>query len=166
MIETFSQRFNKLLADRNLTCREFAWEEDIPLSTVNHWSRGDSVPRSHYLTILAKFFDVSIEYLMYGDRSTKRNTTTRTSCESQDQLSWISDAEEVNINIWKDKYGRNHNVRDMASSYIENCINMCERIHKETLKDIPRIMFILTYYPQYIERFEKELDIRDRYGKR
>ncbi len=59
----------------------------------------------------------------------------------------IKAMKDASRGIWYDKEGKMHNVNEMETSYIENCIRMLERNKSPFLK-------------YYGPMFEKELDKR------
>ena len=57
-------RLEELRLKQNLTMRETARQLKIPYTTYVNYEKGTREPNSEMLIILAKFFDVSIDYLI------------------------------------------------------------------------------------------------------
>jgi transcriptional regulator with XRE-family HTH domain len=66
MIQTIYSRIEVLIASRKMTKKAFC--EDVGISTGNFgdWKRGKSVPSANKLVEIAKYFDVSLDWLMTG----------------------------------------------------------------------------------------------------
>lgn len=55
-------KFERLLRERNLTPYRVSLGTGIAQSTLSDWKRGVSKPKFDKLVILAKFFNVPVEY--------------------------------------------------------------------------------------------------------
>lgn len=58
------QKIKILREKRGITQSELANRLGITRSGVNAWEMGISTPSTHYIVILAKFFNVSTDYLL------------------------------------------------------------------------------------------------------
>lgn len=63
------ERFEQLLRTKNATVYRLSKETGIPASTFSDWKTGRSTPKAEKLKKIARFFDVSIEYLLEGEDS-------------------------------------------------------------------------------------------------
>ncbi len=61
------ERIRSLREKRDMTLKEFSEYLDIPVSSINSWERGVSIPRPNYLKLLADKNDVSERWILYGD---------------------------------------------------------------------------------------------------
>ncbi|WP_067844228.1 helix-turn-helix domain-containing protein [Amphibacillus sediminis] len=61
------ERIRSLREKRDMTLKEFSEYLDIPVSSINSWERGVSIPRPNYLKLLADKNDVSESWILYGD---------------------------------------------------------------------------------------------------
>ena len=60
----FSERLKELRLEKNLTQTELAQETGISQAGIAKWETGDRNPSVDCLIILAKFFGVTIDYLV------------------------------------------------------------------------------------------------------
>lgn len=61
---SFTERFQELLAQRNITTYKISKETDIGETLLGYWRRGERVPTLENLIKLADYFDISIDYLV------------------------------------------------------------------------------------------------------
>lgn len=59
----------QLLIERNLKLSELADNLNITRQILYYWKSGRSLPKADILLKIARYFDVSIEYLMTGEDS-------------------------------------------------------------------------------------------------
>lgn len=59
----FAERLKELREDRNLSELQLAKELKISQATINRWEHGLRIPNLEMLVILAKYFNVSTDYL-------------------------------------------------------------------------------------------------------
>ena len=57
-----SIRLSELMKEKKLTCRKLAQDLNVEEKTVQKWKKGGTIRKSN-LNILAKYFDVNIDYL-------------------------------------------------------------------------------------------------------
>ena len=62
------QKFASLLLRDNVTAYQVSKETGIATSTFSDWKRGRSQPKLDKLLILAKYFNVSIEYFLEEEK--------------------------------------------------------------------------------------------------
>lgn len=65
----FSERIKELRKKNNVTQGELAEEMGITATGVSYWESGKAIPNSETLQRLAKYFNVSIDYLTGNDYS-------------------------------------------------------------------------------------------------
>lgn len=63
MKNTFAERLLALRTERNLGQIQLAKELDVGKSIISYWEQGKNEPSLSKLIAIAKFFDVSIDYL-------------------------------------------------------------------------------------------------------
>ncbi|APH06629.1 helix-turn-helix domain-containing protein [Bacillus weihaiensis] len=61
------QRVRELRKRKNMTLRELAAELEIPFTTLGNYERGDRSPDFGFVLDVAKYFNVSIDFLTKGD---------------------------------------------------------------------------------------------------
>lgn len=64
MLEIFGERLKSLREERELSKRELAKLFNVSHSTINRWESGLQAPNIIYLYQIAKFFNVSADYLI------------------------------------------------------------------------------------------------------
>lgn len=68
---SFSTKLKALMAERGLTQKAFAAEMSIAVSTLGGYAQGTSEPDFATLVRIANYFDVSTDYLLDVNSSTK-----------------------------------------------------------------------------------------------
>jgi len=63
----FVQRLKELMQTNNINSYQLAKGAGVTLSTISVWTLGKSLPSIERLSKVAKFFDVSIDYLIGMD---------------------------------------------------------------------------------------------------
>lgn len=58
------RKFEKLLAERNLTAYKVAQDTGVATATLTAWKKGKYKPKVDKLLTLAKYFDVPLEYFL------------------------------------------------------------------------------------------------------
>ncbi len=58
------ERLKELRIEQNLTQTDVAKILNVTKMAISHWEKGNSEPSIEQLKILAKYFDVSIDYLV------------------------------------------------------------------------------------------------------
>ena len=61
------KRIKALMRERRVSAKEISLETGIPQSTIAQWCNYDQEPKADALVKLAKYFSVSIEYLITGE---------------------------------------------------------------------------------------------------
>lgn len=69
-----SEKIKLLRESHNLTQASLAKTIGVTRSGVNSWEMGISVPSTHYIVELARFFDVSTDYLLGVEQSSTIST--------------------------------------------------------------------------------------------
>lgn len=59
----FAERLKELRKERNMSELQLEKVLGVSSTTINRWERGLRVPNLDSLVLLARFFDVSIDYL-------------------------------------------------------------------------------------------------------
>ena len=65
--EYFKKRVKELREKRNMSMEQLAKELNVTKSRVNMWENNGTIPRNDVLLQLAKFFEVSTDYLLGND---------------------------------------------------------------------------------------------------
>jgi len=63
-MEIFSQRLRELRKEKNLTQKELAEALDMTQRKISYYEMGGSDPSTSTLLKIAKYFDVSVDYLL------------------------------------------------------------------------------------------------------
>lgn len=71
---TFGQKIKKIRMLYGLTMQNFAKMIGVTKSCVNMWENANVIPREDVLLRLSKVLDVSIDYLLGNERTTKNET--------------------------------------------------------------------------------------------
>lgn len=64
LAELFGKRLEELLKEKNLTHEQFAEEIYVSTNTIGNWCRGKTSPSIDSVKQIAKYFDVSTDYLL------------------------------------------------------------------------------------------------------
>ena len=70
---TLGERIAKCRKDRNLSQEYVAEQLGVTRQAVSKWENNISAPDTHNLIALAKFFDVTVEYISCGNKIDERN---------------------------------------------------------------------------------------------
>ena len=69
---SFGQNIKDLMDARNLSERKLASKLDIPHKTLNEWISIGRIPRDpEQIKKLARFFEVSVHYLLFGEEDAR-----------------------------------------------------------------------------------------------
>ena len=60
----FKERLKELRREKNVTQTDISKILNVSKMAVSHWEKGNSEPSIEQLKILAKYFDVSVDYLV------------------------------------------------------------------------------------------------------
>ena len=63
-MEMFKERLKELITDKNLTFEELAKVTGLSKSALNYWENGVRIPSAQAVIILAKYFNVTTDYLL------------------------------------------------------------------------------------------------------
>lgn len=63
-------KFEKLLSDRNVTAYQVAKETGVSTATLTEWKKGTYQPKIDKIMLIAKYFDVPIEYFLEDKETT------------------------------------------------------------------------------------------------
>lgn len=61
------EKFQKLLEERGITAYKVSKETGVATATLTEWKNGTYQPKVDKLMLIAKFFDVPIEYFLTED---------------------------------------------------------------------------------------------------
>ena len=64
MINIFGKRLKELRKDNNLSMKQLSLKVGIADSCISRWENGQTIVNADQLIIFAKFFDVSVDYLV------------------------------------------------------------------------------------------------------
>lgn len=67
--DTMSGRIKGLRYKRQLTLQQASEQSGIPLTTLRYWELGKSEPKAFGLFCLSKFYKVSIDYIVFGEKT-------------------------------------------------------------------------------------------------
>lgn len=68
----FGQRLRELRQKRQLTLEQLGTEFNVTKQTVSYWEKGDRLPPLDIATALAKYYAVSLDYLVGLSDNPKR----------------------------------------------------------------------------------------------
>lgn len=60
----FSQKFDIILKERNISNYEMSKRTGISDSLIGYWRKGERVPKADNLIIISNFLEVSVDYLL------------------------------------------------------------------------------------------------------
>lgn len=60
----FTEKFNKLLEERNMTVKQLSMETGIPITTIYEWVNGRVEPSLKYVRTLNKYFKLDSGYFL------------------------------------------------------------------------------------------------------
>ena len=63
-MEEFARRLKELRKEKNITLMQLEKETGLSKSTVNDWENGKRIPNAKAIVILARFFEVTTDYLL------------------------------------------------------------------------------------------------------
>ena len=63
-MEKFTARLKELRNDKNLSQVDLAITTGLAQSSIAYWETGQRIPNAKAIIILARFFDVSTDYLL------------------------------------------------------------------------------------------------------
>ena len=63
-MEKFTSRLKELRADKHLSQAELATATGLTQGALTYWETGQRVPNAKAIIILARFFEVSTDYLL------------------------------------------------------------------------------------------------------
>lgn len=63
-MDKFSERLKELRTEANLTLKQLEEKVKISKSALSRWENNTSIVNGQQLIILAKFFNVSVDYLL------------------------------------------------------------------------------------------------------
>ena len=63
-MEKFTTRLKELRTDKNLSQADLAIATSLTQGAITYWETGQRVPNAKAIIILARFFDVSTDYLL------------------------------------------------------------------------------------------------------
>lgn len=65
ILNVFVERIKDLMIDKNIkSIAQLAIQTSIPRTTINDWFLKLKLPRLDYVIVIAKFFNVSLDYLV------------------------------------------------------------------------------------------------------
>lgn len=63
------ERFNELLKEHNVTAYKVGKDTGISTTTLSEWKNGKYTPKMDKLQKIAKYFDVSVDYLLGNEKT-------------------------------------------------------------------------------------------------
>ncbi len=64
MKNLFAERLNELLNENNISKRTLAKEIGVSAMSISDWSRGNVQPTAENIYLIAKYFNISSDYLL------------------------------------------------------------------------------------------------------
>lgn len=61
------EKFQRLLEEHDITAYKVSKETGIATATLTEWKNGTYTPKVDKLMLIAKYFDVPIEYFLTGE---------------------------------------------------------------------------------------------------
>lgn len=89
-------RFAQLLKENNMTCYRVSKETGIATATLSDWKNEKSIPKIEKLKILAKYFDVSIDWLL-GESDVRQFSKNDELSTIMDEYYKLSNTQKENI---------------------------------------------------------------------
>lgn len=73
MTETFNDRLEKLLKERNLQKKDLADAIGISANGISTWKATGTIPRADIAIKIARYLNVSVEFLVLGETGTTKD---------------------------------------------------------------------------------------------
>ena len=64
MENKFAERLKELLIENGLSQKNLAEKTELGYSTISQWINGKRQPYADYILLIAKYFDVTTDYLL------------------------------------------------------------------------------------------------------
>jgi transcriptional regulator with XRE-family HTH domain len=64
------EKFEKLLIERNVTAYQVAQKTGVATSTLTEWKKGTYTPKIDKIMLIARYFNVPIEYFLEDKETT------------------------------------------------------------------------------------------------
>ena len=58
------ERLKELRAERNLTLEQLAKKTQLSRASLSFWEKGERMPSAYVIYVLAKYYDVSADYIL------------------------------------------------------------------------------------------------------
>ncbi len=81
-MSNIGKNITKLRKEKGITQEQLAERLHVTRQAVSHWENGKTNPDIDILTTLAEYFEVSIEELIYGNKSKSSNITIGNSAKT------------------------------------------------------------------------------------
>lgn len=81
-MSNIGKNITKLRKEKGITQEQLAERLHVTRQAVSHWENGKTHPDIDILTALAEYFEVSIEELIYGNKSKGSNITIENSAKT------------------------------------------------------------------------------------
>lgn len=109
----FSNRFNELIKEKNISINDICKKLNVDKSAVSHWKNGKNIPTMDKLIELAKLFKVNVEYLA--------GTSNIKSIENLDQkvIQLLNILSENNPNTLVEFYGKLYTIQELEENYFD-----------------------------------------------
>ncbi|MBQ7674646.1 MAG: helix-turn-helix transcriptional regulator [Alphaproteobacteria bacterium] len=91
--QVFGRRIKELREKKSLSMEQLANELNVTKSRVNMWENNGTIPRGDVLIQLAKFFDVSTDYLLGKDDESQISLTNTKLGTLQRNLGKLNEAD-------------------------------------------------------------------------
>lgn len=158
----FDDRLSKLREDTGLSRKEIAIKLNMPYTTYLNYENNEREPNSETLIQIAKFFNVSIDYLLGVSNIKTSNTEISNVCKltklSEDLINMILNEDDEQIIKTFDILSQQIFYSDLLHYTRELSLLICDIIKNETSL-CEQATDTSISYPD-IEKLEKENEIR------
>ncbi|MDU7706236.1 MAG: helix-turn-helix transcriptional regulator [Clostridium sp.] len=83
--------FEKLLNDMGITAYRFCKDTGVSSSTISTWKKKNSICGTELAGIIANYFDVTIDYILTGQKKPETNSGHLTSKDERDIAKTVSE---------------------------------------------------------------------------
>jgi transcriptional regulator with XRE-family HTH domain len=83
MVICLSKNLKKLLSDKGLTASELSRSASVPTSTIANWLAGQPPRNIEQVYKVARFFSISIEFLVFGIETSVRQPSALEKYDSE-----------------------------------------------------------------------------------
>lgn len=127
--------FEKLMADKGVTPYRVFKETGVSQSSLSDWKRGRSVPKIDKLKKIAKYFDVTVEYLMGENIEVKKETPILTKKDERDiskkLQQTLDELENSQGGLMFDGQPLDDETKELLAISLRNSLELSKKIAKQ-----------------------------------